>query len=357
MFGGVYNKRRCLVTGNTGFKGSWLGFWLTRLGAQVCGVSLPAEKLSHWALLEKEYETVFCDIRDLDALHKVFVSFKPETVFHLAAQPLVRLSYREPVETFSTNVMGTVNCLECCRLTESVENIVVVTTDKCYENPENGVPFKESDPLGGFDPYSGSKGAAEIAVASFNRSFFRGAEYAPGCATARAGNVIGGGDWAADRLIPDLVRGAAAGQKARLRNPDSVRPWQHLLEPLSGYLQLGAQLLADKEKFSGSWNFGPAVSDTLTVGEVAEKMHKGWGNMQFEYEKEKNAPHEASLLRLDCSKAARELQWQGVWNAGTAIEYTVNWYREFYENNCVKTAENLECYCREAEKRGMVWTK
>ncbi len=357
MFRGVYNKRRCLVTGNTGFKGSWLGFWLTRLGAQVCGVSLPAEKLSHWTLLEKEYETLFCDIRDLDALHKVFVSFKPETVFHLAAQPLVRLSYKEPVETFATNVMGTVNCLECCRLTESVENIVIVTTDKCYENPENGVPFKESDPLGGFDPYSGSKGAAEIAVASFNRSFFRSSGYAPGCATARAGNVIGGGDWAADRLIPDLVRGAVAGQKARLRNPDSVRPWQHLLEPLSGYLWLGAQLLADKEKFSGSWNFGPAVSDTLTVGEVAEKMHNGWGKMQFEYEKEKNAPHEAALLRLDCSKAARELKWQGVWDAGTAIEYTVHWYREFYENNCIKTAENLECYCREAEKRGMVWTK
>lgn len=357
MFGGVYSKRRCLITGNTGFKGSWLGYWLTRLGAEVCGVSLPAEELSHWNLLEKEYETHFCDIRDLEKMQQIFASFKPEVVFHLAAQPLVRLSYREPVDTFSTNLMGTVNCLECCRRTESVESAVIITTDKCYENPETGVPFKESDPLGGFDPYSGSKGAAEIAVASYRRSFFSGAERVVGCASARAGNVIGGGDWAADRLIPDLVRGAAAGKCAGLRNPGAVRPWQHLLEPLSGYLWLGARLLADREGFSGSWNFGPAVADTLTVGEVAQKMHAGWEKMCFRFEEEKNAPHEAALLRLDCSKAAEKLQWQGVWDAGTAIEYTVRWYREFYENNHVRTAEDLECYCRDAEKRGLPWTR
>ena len=357
MFNGVYSKRRCLVTGNTGFKGSWLGYWLSRLGAEVCGVSLPAGKTSHWDLLDKEYETLFCDIRDLNKLQKIFASFKPEIVFHLAAQPLVRLSYREPVETFSTNLMGTVNCLECCRLTESVESAVIITTDKCYENPETGLPFKESDPMGGYDPYSGSKGAAEIAAASYRRSFFNGTERTVGCATARAGNVIGGGDWAEDRLIPDLVRGAVAGKCARLRNPASVRPWQHLLEPLSGYLWLGAKLFADKEKFSGSWNFGPALSDTLTVGEVAQKMNANWEKMRFEYEAEQNAPHEASLLRLDCSKAAEELQWQGVWNAETAIEYTVRWYREFYENNYVRTADDLECFCRDAEKRGLAWTR
>jgi CDP-glucose 4,6-dehydratase len=356
MFGGVYHKRRCLITGNTGFKGSWLGFWLSQLGAQVCGVSLPAEKLSHFGLLEKNYETFFCDIRDLEKLKKVFSTFQPEIVFHLAAQPLVRLSYREPVDTFSANLMGTVNLLECCRLTESVRSAVIITTDKCYENPETGVPFKETDPLGGYDPYSSSKAAAEIAVSSYNRSFFL-PEGRVGCASARAGNVIGGGDWAADRLIPDLVRGAASGKVAKLRNPGAVRPWQHLLEPLSGYLWLGSRLFEEKEKFSGSWNFGPALSDTLTVGEVAERMNRFWDKMRFEYEEEPNAPHEAALLRLDCSKAAEELQWQGIWNAEKAIEYTVGWYRNFYENNTCLTADDLARYCRDAEMQGAPWTR
>ena len=356
MFGGVYNKRRCLITGNTGFKGSWLGFWLSQLGAQVCGVSLPAEKLSHFNLLEKNYETFFCDIRDLEKLKNIFSTFQPEIVFHLAAQPLVRLSYREPVDTFSANLMGTVNVLECCRLTESVRSAVIITTDKCYENPETGVPFKESDPLGGYDPYSSSKAAAEIAVSSYNRSFFW-PEGRVACASARAGNVIGGGDWAADRLIPDLVRGAVSGKVAKLRNPGAVRPWQHLLEPLSGYLWLGSRLFEEKEKFSGSWNFGPALSDTLTVGEVAERMNRFWDKMRFEYEEELNAPHEAALLRLDCSKAAKELQWQGIWNAEKTIEYTVGWYRNFYENNTCLTADDLTRYCRDAEMQGAPWTR
>jgi CDP-glucose 4,6-dehydratase len=356
MFGGVYSKRRCLITGNTGFKGSWLGFWLSRLGACVCGVSLPAEEQSHFKLLEKNYETFFCDIRDLENLKKIFTAFQPEIVFHLAAQPLVRLSYREPVETFSANLMGTVNVLECCRLTESVASAVIVTTDKCYENPETGVPFKETDPLGGYDPYSSSKAAAEIAVSSYNRSFFL-PEGRIGCASARAGNVIGGGDWAADRLIPDLVRGAVSGKVAKLRNPGAVRPWQHLLEPLSGYLWLGARLFEEKEKFAGSWNFGPALNDTLTVGEVAARMNRFWDKMRFEYKQEDKAPHEAKLLQLDCSKAAKELEWRGVWNSASAIEHTVRWYKEFYENNKLMTQEDLEDYCHDAEQRGLLWTK
>ena len=355
MFDGVYNKRRCLITGHTGFKGSYLNFWLARLGAEVCGVALPMSEPCHHTLLDCACENFFLDIRDRDALMKVFAGFQPEIVFHLAAQPLVRLSYRTPVETFETNFMGTVNVLECCRQTPSVRSVVVVTTDKCYENPENGLPFKESDPLGGYDPYSGSKAAAEIAAASYRRSFFSAGNTAA-CATARAGNVIGGGDWAADRLIPDMVRGAAAGKVTKLRNPDAVRPWQHVLEPLSGYLQLGAGLFQQRA-WSGSWNFGPAGTDTLTVGEVAGKMHLCWEKMDFQYERDPEAPHEAALLSLDCSKAAREMGWRGVWDCSTAVEYTVRWYREFYENGKIMTENDLACYCRDAEKRGLAWTR
>ena len=357
MFSGVYTKRRCLITGHTGFKGSWLGYWLTRLGAKVCGAALPMEGVSHYELLEKEYESCFCDIRNREGLQKIFDSFQPEIVFHLAAQPLVRLSYREAVSTFETNIMGTVNLLECCRHCESVRSAVIVTTDKCYENPESGVPFAENAPLGGHDPYSASKAGAEIVVSSFIRSFFNMPESSLACATARAGNVIGGGDWAPDRLIPDLVRGAVAGKVTPLRNPDAVRPWQHLLEPLSGYLWLGAKLFQEGAKFSGSWNFGPALEDTLTVGEIAEKISRHWDKMRFEYKQEEKAPHEAKLLQLDCSKAARELEWRGVWNSASAIEHTVRWYKEFYENNKLMTQDDLEAYCHDAEKRGLPWTK
>lgn len=356
MFDGVYNKRRCLITGHTGFKGSWLGFWLEQLGAEICGVALPQEEPSHYGCLAPAYDSRFCDIRDLENLEKIFTSFQPEIVFHLAAQPLVRLSYREPVETFSVNVMGTVNLLECCKRCASVRSVVVVTTDKCYENPESGIPFAESSPLGGHDPYSCSKAAAEMVVAGYNRSFF-----IPGqkifCCSARAGNVIGGGDWAQDRLIPDLVRGAAAGVTARLRNPGAVRPWQHVLEPLSGYLWLGAGLFQGKSRWCGSWNFGPAENETLTVGEVAEKMHRCWEKMHFEYQKEDGAPHEAAFLRLDCSRAAELLKWNGVWAPEKAISQTVRWYRAYYENQKIMTADDLELYCRDAEKRGLAWTR
>lgn len=356
MFDTVYKNRRCLITGHTGFKGSWLSFWLNRLGAIVCGVALPVEEPSHYGLLHHEVDSHFCDIRDLEGLRKIFNTFQPEIVFHLAAQPLVRLSYKVPVETFDVNVMGTVNLLECCRSCGSVKSVVVVTTDKCYENPETGVPFPETAPLGGHDPYSGSKAAAEIVVSSYNRSFFI-PENRIFCASARAGNVIGGGDWAADRLVPDLVRGAAAGKCAKLRNPGAVRPWQHVLEPLSGYLQLGAGLFQRKESYRGSWNFGPAHSDTLTVGAVAQMMSRTWEKMRFEYEEEKNAPHEAALLRLDCSKAEKVLQWHGVWDSGVTVERTVRWYREFYENQKLCTPDDLDSYCAEAEKRGLSWTK
>lgn len=354
MFAGVYSNRRVLITGNTGFKGSWLGVWLSNLGAELCGVSLPAAALSHHELLKTHYRSRFCDIRDYDGLLEIFRDFKPEIVFHLAAQPLVRLSYRTPVDTFSTNVGGTVNVLECCRNTDSVRSVVVITTDKCYENPEDGVPFAESAPLGGYDPYSGSKAAAEIVVSSYRRSFFV-PEGKILCASARAGNVIGGGDWADDRLVPDLVRAAAAGIRAKLRNPGAVRPWQHVLEPLSGYLWLGSKLLQNEKDFSGAWNFGPRHDDTMTVGEVAEKMHRCWDKMNFDIVPESSAPHEAGLLRLDCSKAEKYLNWHGVWSSSQAVEHTAAWYRAFYENGLIVTTDDLNEYTKEAANAGLAW--
>ena len=356
MFAGVYSRRRVLITGNTGFKGSWLGVWLTQLGAEVCGVALPMPAPSHHELLQTEYLSKECDIRDYTALLKIFHEFQPEIVFHLAAQPLVRLSYRIPADTFSVNAGGTMNVLECCRHTASVRRAVVVTTDKCYENPENGLPFAESAPLGGYDPYSGSKAAAEMIVSSYRRSFFA-PEGRILCASARAGNVIGGGDWAADRLIPDMVRAAAAGVSAKIRNPHSVRPWQHVLEPLSGYLWLGTKLLQRKSEFAEAWNFGPRHDDTMTVGEVAAQMHKCWEKMNFDIAPETVAPHEAALLRLDCSKAENKLGWHGVWNSSAAIERTALWYREFYENNGLLTVEDLNRYIHDASEAGLEWTR
>lgn len=356
MFDRVYSGRRVLVTGHTGFKGSWLVYWLSRLEAKVCGAALPMEEPAHYSLLRPPCKSVICDIRESANLARVFREFQPEIVFHLAARPIVRLSYKEPVETFEVNVMGTVNLLECCRKTPSVKSVVVVTTDKCYENPDTGVPFAESAPLGGHDPYSGSKAAAEIAVASFRRSFFE-PEGRIFCATARAGNVIGGGDWAPDRLIPDMVRAAAQGRTAQLRNPDSIRPWQHVLEPLSGYLQLGAVLFQEKREFTGSWNFGPGPGDVLTVRQVASAMHEEWEQMRFEEKAEAAPLYEAPRLVLDCAKARRELGWRPVWSSAGAIERTARWYRSFYESGCLDTADDLDCYLRTAQEKGLSWTK
>ena len=357
LFGGVYSRKRVLVTGDTGFKGSYLAYWLTTLGAEVLGVSLPApEGDSHFSLLpERSWKTHFCDIRNREELREIVSSFCPEIVFHLAAQPLVRLSYAESAATFDTNVTGTMNLLEAIRHTPECRSVVIITSDKCYENREDGVPCVETDPMGGFDPYSASKGCAELLVSCYARSFF--ASGSTLVASARAGNVIGGGDWAADRLIPDLMRAAASGREAVLRNPNAHRPWQHVLEPLSGYLHLGAYLYSGDRSFVGGWNFGPADNETLPVQEVAARIRKFWPRFQYRIEADANAPHEATLLRLDCSKSRKYLNWHGVWDIDKTLEMTAKWYAAFYDKQKIVSGEMLQEYISDASKKGLIWTR
>ncbi|WP_312336542.1 CDP-glucose 4,6-dehydratase [Anaerospora hongkongensis] len=327
----TYSGRTVLVTGCSGFKGSWLSVWLTTLGARVIGYSHkpPTEPAMFRACgLGKHIISIEADVRDEAALTQVFKIYKPEIVFHLAAQPLVRYSYLEPKETFETNVMGTVNVLEAARHTETVKSIVVVTTDKCYENREWVYGYRETDPVGGYDPYSASKGCAELVVNAFRNSFYRGNGI--GLASARAGNVIGGGDWAVDRLLPDFVRAVVDNKPIRIRNPLATRPWQHVLEPLSGYLLLGALLLTEPEKYNSAWNFGPRDTDVLSVGEILKLAIAQWGAGSIETEDLKQ-PHEATLLKLDISKAEAYLRWHPLFSCSEAIKRTVQWYKRHYE--------------------------
>ncbi|MBR4662248.1 MAG: CDP-glucose 4,6-dehydratase [Lentisphaeria bacterium] len=357
MFQGIYQNRRVLVTGHTGFKGSWLCAWLNSLGAEVGGLALkPDQTPDHFSLLKTPLHSEICDIRNAEGVKRILTDFQPEIVFHLAAQPLVRASYREPRGTFETNVMGTVNLLDACRFTPSVRAVVVVTTDKCYANPENGRPFTEDDPLGGYDPYSASKGAAEIAAASYRSAFFSSAD-SPTVATARAGNVIGGGDWALDRLIPDLIRAAAAGKAAEIRSPNAVRPWQHVLEALSGYLTLGAALLSGGQTAASAWNFGPLEAEAFTVGDIIEIARSEWNKICCRADDNTDQVHEAARLLLDCRKAQKLLRWRPVWNTEHAVRRTVNWYRDFYENVNLITLSDLESYCADARKAGLEWAQ
>ena len=357
MFDDLYRGRRVVITGHTGFKGSWLTLWLRKLGAEVCGIALPMNEPCHYNLLKPQIRSEYLDIRDLDALKNIFADFQPEAVFHLAAQPLVRRSYLEPVETFAVNVLGTVNVLEACRLTPSVRAIVAVTSDKCYENRERDRGYREDEPMGGHDPYSASKGCAELVASGYRRSFFS-VPGAPLLATGRAGNVIGGGDWAEDRLVPDLMRAAAAGRPAELRNPGSVRPWQHVLEPLSGYLALGAKLLSGCREFASAWNFGPAEAEAVTVGAAAAALAGHWDRIRIvSANTPALGPHEAGLLRLNCDKAAEQLGWHGVWSLQETFERTAAWYREFHTSGRVNTLEDLERYTADAVERKLPWTK
>lgn len=328
MMDSFWKNRRVLITGHTGFKGSWLSLWLQSLGADIAGFALAPPtnpSLFEVGRVSEEMRSIIGDIRDLDNLRSVFSDFQPEIVFHMAAQPLVRQSYTDPVETYSTNVMGTVNLLEAARQTPSVSAVVNVTSDKCYENREWVWGYRENEAMGGYDPYSSSKGCAELVTSAYRRSFLEKSGVA--LASARAGNVIGGGDWAEDRLIPDIMRAIGKGEPVYIRNPQAVRPWQHVLEPLAGYLLLAQKLIEGGRDFAEGWNFGPSEKDARTVQWIVEQLTRQWGEGASWVRDDSAQPHEANYLKLDCSKAAVHLGWRPRWNLSKSLEMIVDWQR------------------------------
>lgn len=350
MFADIYKNKTVLVTGHTGFKGSWLAIWLKELGAEVVGYALdpPSDPNNFQATnLQEKTTHIHGDVRDLDHLLEVFNKYQPEFVFHLAAQPLVRLSYDEPKMTLDTNVGGTVNVFEAVRKTPGVKVLVNITSDKCYENREWVWGYRENDPMGGHDPYSASKGCAELVFNAYLQSFF--SEKAAhssniGAASARTGNVIGGGDWGQDRLVPDCIRALISGQKIGIRSPHAIRPWQHVLEPLSGYLGLGALLSQDPGKYSGAWNFGPEEGSHLTVAEMADRLIKYWGDGSWNDLSDPQALHEAKLLKLNCDKAHAGLNWHSVLTIDGCLQMAADWYKKFYAGS---QKEDMYPFCVE----------
>tara|TARA_Y100000590_G_scaffold470726_1_gene668649 strand:- start:117699 stop:118808 length:1110 start_codon:yes stop_codon:yes gene_type:complete len=360
LFSGVYNGKKIFLTGHTGFKGSWMMAWLEAMGADVCGYSLePPTDPNHLELLNLKGKSIIGDIRDRELLEKSMIDFNPEIIFHLAAQPLVRLSYDEPHETFETNVMGSLNVYEAARKTSSVRTIVTITTDKVYENNEWVWGYRESDRLGGKDPYSASKAAMELMTSSYRNSFFNmekyGTDHQVLMGVVRAGNVIGGGDWAKDRLIPDIIKASLEGNPVSIRSPKSVRPWQHVLEPLSGYLYLGQRLIEGKKEFAQAYNFGPLVQEEMTVQQVLEELKENWNKIDYKIEVPKDMPHEAGLLKLDCTKASVELDWSPVWTTSEGLAKTINWYKAYNESKAVMTSEDLKVYISNARERNKSW--
>jgi len=368
MFAGRFTGKTVLVTGHTGFKGAWLAIWLEQLGARVVGYSLPpptTPNLFEACRLAARLEHIEADIRDTDRVAQAINGSKPDFIFHLAAYPLVREAYENPLAAYDTNVMGTLSLLDAVRRNAHPCVIVVVSTDKCYENKEWAYGYRESDRLGGHDPYSASKAAMEIAVASYRLAYFpptRAGEHGVYLATVRAGNVIGGGDWARDRLMPDAVRALSRGETLKVRNPTSVRPWQHVLEPLSGYLWLAAKLAAEGGPYASAWNFGPLATEVYTVADLADAIVRAWGTGGWQPFETTDAPHEAGRLMLSIDKARVDLGWQPVWNFHTAVERTVGWYRAF----CVDTADyrkiyqacaaDIKAYEGAASRTGLAWT-
>ena len=360
MFGGSYHGRRVLVTGHTGFKGSWLAHWLTRLGAEVAGYSLylPSQPANFEVLgLEPRITHHIGDLRDYAALAEVFAEFNPEVVFHLAAQAIVRKSYDEPKLTFDTNLGGTVNLREALRATPSVKAAVLITSDKCYENVEWDWGYRETDRLGGKDPYSASKACAEIAISAYMRSYL--APAGKRIASTRAGNVIGGGDWAADRIVPDCVRAWAEGKTAPLRSPRATRPWQHVLEPVGGYLCLGASLLAGDVRASGeAFNFGPPAQVNQPVAELVEEMAKQWPGARWEVSADALGKAEAGLLKLNCDKALARLAWRPALAFAEGVKLTADWYARYYaggEDMRAHTDAQIDYYAKRAAEQGIAW--
>ncbi len=367
LFNQVYKGKKVLITGHTGFKGSWITLWLKLLGAEVIGYSLPPPtkpSLFETFNLEKEIKHVIGDIRDEDKLLKTFKTYKPDIVIHMAAQPLVRYSYLNPKETYETNVIGTLNLFECVRKTESIRVVINVTSDKCYENKEWVYGYKEDDPMGGYDPYSSSKGCAEILTTAYKNSFFNPKDYGKAhnisLVSVRAGNVIGGGDWAEDRLIPDCIRFLVKGKTIIIRNPKAIRPWQYVLEPLSGYLWLGAMVWQSPTEYTGAWNFGPNDEDILTVEELVNQVLELWGKGSYDV-KSSGGLHEAKLLKLDISKARFFLKWKPTYNIKNAIEETISWYKTFYlqkEKDILHFSINqIQNYVNAAKLKDIQWAK
>jgi CDP-glucose 4,6-dehydratase len=353
-FKGVFAGKKVLLTGHTGFKGSWLALWLQQLGAEVVGLSLaPCTEPSHWQLLDLNMQEYAQDIRDYAGVQKIVHEVQPHIVFHLAAQPLVLRSYINPLTTWATNVQGTAHVLEACRNSACVRAIVAVTTDKCYENQEWLWGYRENDRLGGHDPYSASKAGAELVAASYRKSFFNGDD-SPLLATARAGNVIGGGDWSQDRLIPDLVRASLRGEFVEIRSPNATRPWQHVLESLSGYLLLGQRLLEREPGFDEAWNFGPDESGNQPVSAVLSKLTQSWGELRW-HVTGASQPHEAALLQLDSTKARTLLQWLPVWGLDEGLRQTANWFRAYGEKGEVISLQQLADYIAAAKAKNLSW--
>jgi CDP-glucose 4,6-dehydratase len=354
LFGSIYNNRRVLITGHSGFKGSWLAFWLRYLGANVGGYSLPPNTTpSHYALLGLNYETYWGDINIQEQLLKVMEDIEPEIIFHLAAQPIVIESFSDPLYTFNTNVIGSVNLLECCRKVNSVKAIIVITSDKVYENSGEHYLYNENDRLGGVDPYSASKSCVELICNSYRESILSNSELL--LASARAGNVIGGGDWAKYRLIPDIVRSVFEGSPLIIRNPNAIRPWQHVLEPLSGYLQLGRKLLEGSREFATAWNFGPESENCITVSDLIGLIRGQWDQINVDIIPSEFK--ESSVLMLDYSKAKESLNWEPVWGIEQTILNTIEWYKKYYLLKEVKTMSNLQQYISDSKKKKLIWAE
>jgi CDP-glucose 4,6-dehydratase len=371
LFDGAYRGKRVLLTGHTGFKGSWLSLWLTELGAEVTGYSLPSPtspSLFELARLEGSLRHIEADVRDSHRLRRIVAETLPHTVFHLAAQPIVRLSYRIPDETIETNVMGTVNLLEAVRSVASTRHpiaVVIVTSDKCYENRECDDGYCEEDRLGGRDPYSMSKAGAELAVSAWRRSFFpvdRICEHGVRLASARAGNVIGGGDWGIDRVMTDCISALREGRVVEVRNPTATRPWQHVLDPLSGYLHLGARLMIQapgkSATYADAWNIGPSLAGAWTVARLVEEAIRNWGSGSWKNLTDSGAPHEAGMLALNCDKARLCLGWKPVWNVPKSIAMTISWFKRYDAGEDVRalTLEHVADYVSDAARQESAWT-
>lgn len=359
LFGSKYKNKTILVTGHTGFKGSWLALWLKKMGATVHGIALePSSSPNHIGLLNLEYESHILDITHKEALIELVGKIKPDLIFHLAAQSLVRLSYGDPYNTYLTNVMGTINVLEAARKIENLKGVVVVTSDKCYENKEWLWGYREGEAMGGKDPYSSSKGCAELITAAYRSSYFTESQFGKSHHTiitsVRAGNVIGGGDWARDRIIPDMVKAASNKECLLIRYPNATRPWQHVLEPLSGYLNIGEKLLEGDINYSGAWNFGPNSESNVSVLDLVKTASGYWSDINYEIDEKEHLP-EANFLMLDSTKANKLLQWKPVWDFEKTTKYTIEWFQEYYLKNNTLSEDHLAKYIADALNKKVTW--